>query len=80
MFGGDKATAMSRYLNINNPDPGVDDHANVSVAAIPRTFTDGTSNTILFMEKYAQCEVDGQHTWANDSEFTGGTATRHGTG
>ena len=80
VFGGDKATPMSNYLNINNPDPGVDDHANVSVAAIPRTFTDGTSNTILFMEKYAMCEVDGQHTWANDSEFTGGTATSRGTG
>jgi prepilin-type N-terminal cleavage/methylation domain-containing protein len=80
VFSGDKATAMSTYLNINNPDPGVDDHANVSVAAIPRTFADGTSNTILFMEKYAMCEVDGQHTWANDSEFTGGTATRGGTG
>jgi prepilin-type N-terminal cleavage/methylation domain-containing protein len=80
VFGGDKATAMSTYLNVNNPDPGVDDHANVSVAAIPRTFRDGTSHTILFMEKYAACEVDGQHTWANDSEFTGGAAARGGTG
>jgi prepilin-type N-terminal cleavage/methylation domain-containing protein/prepilin-type processing-associated H-X9-DG protein len=28
-------------------------------AAIPRTFTDGTSNTILFAEKYARCNGTG---------------------
>jgi prepilin-type N-terminal cleavage/methylation domain-containing protein len=74
VFGGDKAVAMSRYLDVTNPDPGVDDHANISVAAIPRTFTDGTSNTILFMEKYAVCST-GQHTFANDCYFQGGTGT-----
>jgi prepilin-type N-terminal cleavage/methylation domain-containing protein len=79
VFGGDKAHPMSTYLNINDPDPAVDDHANVSVAAIPNTFTDGTASTILFMEKYAVCS-DGRHTWANDSIFTGGTATHGGTG
>jgi len=71
VFGGDKVTAMSRYLDPALTDPGVDDHANISVAAIPRTFTDGTSTTILFMEKYAVCS-DGRHTWANDCYFTGG--------
>jgi prepilin-type N-terminal cleavage/methylation domain-containing protein len=79
VFGGDKATPMSTYLNLNNPDPAVDDHANVSVASIPGTFTDGTSQTILFLEKYAVCS-DGRHTWANDCYFTGGTATHGGTG
>ena len=79
VFGGDKAKPMSTYLNVDDPDPGVDDHANVSVAAIPNTFSDGTSLTILFMEKYAVCS-DGTHTWANDSIFTGGTATHSGTG
>jgi prepilin-type N-terminal cleavage/methylation domain-containing protein len=29
--------------------------ANLSVASIPRTFSDGTSNTVLFMEKYSVC-------------------------
>jgi prepilin-type N-terminal cleavage/methylation domain-containing protein len=79
VFGGDKNTPMATYLDASNPDPGVDDHSNLSVAAIPRTFVDGTSNTILFMEKYAVCS-DGRRTWANDSIFTGGTATVHGTG
>jgi prepilin-type N-terminal cleavage/methylation domain-containing protein len=79
VFGGDKGTPLSTYLNVSNADPGVDDHANVSVAAIPQTFPDGTSQTILFMEKYAVCS-DGRHTWANDSYFTGGTATHGGTG
>jgi prepilin-type N-terminal cleavage/methylation domain-containing protein len=79
VFGGDRATPMTTYLDLTNSDPGVGDHANVSVASIPRTFPDGTSNTILFMEKYAVCS-DGRHTWANDSLFTGGTATHGGTG
>jgi prepilin-type N-terminal cleavage/methylation domain-containing protein len=79
VFGGDKNTAMSKYLDLSNADPGVDDHSNLSVSAIPRTFPDGTSNTILLMEKYAVCS-DGRHTWGNDSYFTGGTATHGGTG
>jgi prepilin-type N-terminal cleavage/methylation domain-containing protein len=79
VFGGDKATAMTKYLDLNNSGPGVDDHANISVAALPRTFPDGTSHTILFMEKYAVCS-DGAHTWANDSWFTGGTSTHGGAG
>ena len=79
VFGGDKATDMARYLDLSNGDPGVDDHANISVAAIPRTFSDGTSNTILFMEKYAVCS-DGRHTWANDSYFMGGTGTHDTSG
>jgi prepilin-type N-terminal cleavage/methylation domain-containing protein len=79
VFGGDKVNPMSRYLDVSNSDPGVDDHANVSVAAIPRTFPDGTSTTILFMEKYAVCS-DGRHTWANDGYFTGGTSTHPSSG
>src|SRR5262249_17584927 len=66
VFGGDKFTPMTSYLDLNKQDPGVDDHANVSVASIPRTFLDGTSHTILFMEKYAVCSSPGRHTWAND--------------
>jgi prepilin-type N-terminal cleavage/methylation domain-containing protein len=74
VFGGDKAHPISQFLDVTNPDPGVDDHANVSVAAIPKTFPDGTSNTMLFFEKYAVC-MNGRHTWANDCFFTGGTST-----
>jgi prepilin-type N-terminal cleavage/methylation domain-containing protein len=37
-------------------------------AAIPTTFLDGTSTTILFTEQYAKCTVNGPglHAWAND--------------
>jgi hypothetical protein len=70
---------MANYLNTDNQDPGVDDHANISVASIPRTFLDGTSHTILFMEKYAVCS-HGRHTWANDSYFTGGNTIHGGSG
>jgi hypothetical protein len=79
VFGGDKVTPMSTYLDLSRPDPGVDDHANISVASIPRTFSDGLSSTILFMEKYAVCS-DGRHTWANDSIFTGGNSSHGGSG
>jgi prepilin-type N-terminal cleavage/methylation domain-containing protein len=76
VFGGDKGTPMSQFLNVSIADPGVDDHANVSVAAIPRTFPDGTSNTILFLEKYAVCNNgNSRRTWANDCFFHGGTST-----
>jgi prepilin-type N-terminal cleavage/methylation domain-containing protein len=40
-------------------------------ARIPRTFKDGTSNTIVFAERYSQCVYDTagdtiQHNWAED--------------
>jgi len=79
VFGGDKVNPMTNYLNMDNQDPGVDDHANISVASIPRTFLDGTSQTILFMEKNAVCST-GRHTWANDTYFTGGNSTHGGSG
>jgi prepilin-type N-terminal cleavage/methylation domain-containing protein len=35
-------------------------------ASIPRTFQDGTSNTIVFVEKYAQCS---NKTWADGGNY-----------
>jgi prepilin-type N-terminal cleavage/methylation domain-containing protein len=35
-------------------------------ANIPRTFQDGTSNTIVFVERYALCNA-GVHAWCDDS-------------
>ncbi len=39
-------------------------------AQIPRTFQDGTSNTIVFVERYAVCN-SGVHAWSNDSYGAG---------
>jgi prepilin-type N-terminal cleavage/methylation domain-containing protein len=39
-------------------------------ASIPRTFSDGTSNTIVFVERYAVCNA-GVHAWSNDSYSAG---------
>jgi prepilin-type N-terminal cleavage/methylation domain-containing protein len=36
------------------------------IAAIPRSFPDGTSNTIIFAERYAICGADPNAGWAND--------------
>jgi prepilin-type N-terminal cleavage/methylation domain-containing protein len=46
-----------------NPVP-----ATSPVASMSRTFTDGTSNTILFMESYAVCTIGGPNgfAWGND--------------
>jgi prepilin-type N-terminal cleavage/methylation domain-containing protein len=43
-----------------------------SVARIPATFTDGTSNTIVFAERFAVCNADGgQHIWGEDGQGSG---------
>src|SRR5262245_23695927 len=57
--GGVKITSAGAAidpLNITgyNPPPGL---ANVSAAAFGKSFTDGESNTILFMEKFATCDL-----------------------
>jgi prepilin-type N-terminal cleavage/methylation domain-containing protein/prepilin-type processing-associated H-X9-DG protein len=46
------------------PNVQVFGSANVPTAAIPRTFPDGTSNTVLFVERYASCPHDlGYNRW-----------------
>jgi prepilin-type N-terminal cleavage/methylation domain-containing protein/prepilin-type processing-associated H-X9-DG protein len=46
------------------PNVQVFGSANVPTAAIPRTFADGTSNTVLFVERYASCPRDlGYNRW-----------------
>ncbi len=54
--------------NMSNAPSSLGNPATSPVAIIPRTFNDGTSNTMLFMEKYAACGFgNGQHAWGNDS-------------
>jgi prepilin-type N-terminal cleavage/methylation domain-containing protein len=47
----------------NNSDQG-------PVANIPRSFPDGQSNTIVFVERYAVCQ-GAQHAWNNDTNGAG---------
>jgi prepilin-type N-terminal cleavage/methylation domain-containing protein len=48
-----------------------------SIAAIPKTFRDGTSNTIVFSERYCICGINGvtanyiEHIWAEDGQGAG---------
>jgi hypothetical protein len=64
-YGGGQAWAggwafscyAANYQVFGNPDAGDYPNYNMDgVAKIPATFTDGTSNTILFAEKYAMCD------------------------
>jgi prepilin-type N-terminal cleavage/methylation domain-containing protein len=53
-------------------------------ASIPKTFRDGTSNTIVFAERMCVCGVDpatnsqGQHIWAEDGQGAGPSANSYG--
>jgi prepilin-type N-terminal cleavage/methylation domain-containing protein len=43
-------------------------------ASIPKTFRDGTSNTIIFSERYCICQPSGaniQHIWSEDGQQSG---------
>jgi prepilin-type N-terminal cleavage/methylation domain-containing protein len=64
--------------NANWLGNGTQINQNIPVASIPRTFSDGTSSTILFAEKYATCGSSPQSV----SEFywgeTGGSCNRLG--
>jgi prepilin-type N-terminal cleavage/methylation domain-containing protein len=60
--------------NLPNPGAGVLSYGvnflvfgntNGGSARIPSTFTDGTSNTIVFAERFGQCQAY-QHYWADD--------------
>jgi len=72
VFAGDNGlTALSPIPQTGNliPDPWPGDPNNgatpsfTAMAVIPRTFADGTSNTLLFMEKYAVCAGSGTPTF-----------------
>ena len=43
---------------------------NGSFAAIPKSFPDGTSQTIVFLERYGQCQSN-QHIWQESGQPTG---------
>jgi hypothetical protein len=40
-------------------------------ASIPKTFQDGQSNTIVFVEHYAVCQNTCQRAWSNDTNGGG---------
>jgi prepilin-type N-terminal cleavage/methylation domain-containing protein len=71
--GNGPADFMNCY--VTGPDPSkvdtIDETYNICIGnkTIPAAFPDGTSNTILFCEKYARCGVAQN----NGNEFTGST-------
>jgi prepilin-type processing-associated H-X9-DG protein len=65
----------ANYLAFGNPD-GADDASRVQGAStIPGSFPDGTSNTILFAERYGNCTSTGSTTtvytslWGDSTSF-----------
>jgi prepilin-type N-terminal cleavage/methylation domain-containing protein len=54
--------ATSYAANVFAFDPNL---GQVPYASIPRTFPDGTSNTILYMERFAECQ-GAQRIWSED--------------
>ena len=49
---------------------------NEGFASIPATFTDGQSDTIVFMERWCICG-SGQHIWAEDGQGSGPGANQY---
>jgi prepilin-type N-terminal cleavage/methylation domain-containing protein len=57
----------ANYQVFGNPDAGDNAGANMQgYASIPKSFTDGTSNTIVFAEKYRRCGNNGS-LWGHGS-------------
>ena len=46
------------------------DHSSLPLARLPATFQDGTSNTIVFVERYAKCQ-DVEHIWGENGQGAG---------
>jgi prepilin-type N-terminal cleavage/methylation domain-containing protein len=63
----------ANYLVFGNPSQSTDAAAVQGSASIPNTFVDGTSNTILFTERYANCTNDNTNVytslWADSSSY-----------
>jgi prepilin-type N-terminal cleavage/methylation domain-containing protein len=67
-FGAGCYVLNNQVFTKNNPDGTLKFPIEDNCASIPRTFTDGASNTILFAEKYALCRngsLDGGSYWAD---------------
>jgi prepilin-type N-terminal cleavage/methylation domain-containing protein len=66
--------------NNTNSMPGLTSYASnylvfgSSGAMLPATFTDGTSNTVIFMERYAQSS-SGAHYWSSVNNYIVATTT-----
>ncbi|HEV3144772.1 MAG TPA: DUF1559 domain-containing protein [Gemmataceae bacterium] len=65
VFGTGVRYGFGNYLNGQTGADG-------GYARIPATFIDGTSNTIVFMERYHVCTNNGSYylNWANDGSYT----------
>ncbi len=60
------------YVFGGTDQPNTSNAGSGPIASIAKSFPDGTSNTIVFGERYAQCQAYG-HIWAEDGQGTGPT-------
>jgi prepilin-type N-terminal cleavage/methylation domain-containing protein len=60
-FGSSYAPNEAVFANSLSITPGFRNGHIEPIASIPRTFEDGTSNTIIFAEKYMTCGPNGTH-------------------
>jgi prepilin-type N-terminal cleavage/methylation domain-containing protein len=79
-WGARGATSYATNWYVFGGDGGQDNNNDITGnASIPKTFQDGTSNTIVFVERYAVCQ-GAQHTWCNGSQASGPSRTNPNTG
>ena len=74
-WGNRGATSYATNWYVFQSDP---DTNGGPVAQIPRSFPDGQSNTIVFLERYCICQSV-QHIWAEDGQDTGPINKGNGT-
>ncbi len=67
--GGTSYTA-NWYVFGGTDTPNTDSNGTGGTAAIPKSYPDGTSNTIVWIERYSQCGGVG-HIWGEDGQGAG---------
>ncbi len=74
-WGNRGATSYATNWYVFGGDGGQDDNNDITGnASIPKSFPDGQSNTIVFVERYAICQA-AQNSWCNDSQAAGPSRT-----
>jgi prepilin-type N-terminal cleavage/methylation domain-containing protein len=79
-WGPRGATSYASNWYVFGGDGGQDNNNDITGnASIPKTFQDGQSNTIVFVERYAVCQ-GAQHAWCLDAQAAGPSRTNANTG
>jgi prepilin-type N-terminal cleavage/methylation domain-containing protein len=74
-WGARGATSYASNWYVFGGDGGQDNNNDITGdASIPKSFPDGQSNTIVFVERYAVCQL-AQHSWCLDAQAAGPSRT-----